>query len=173
MPTEISPKPTEKPGKNIRYNQTVSSLGIRYRDVKPGLTSQWFMFTPLDLSRDGQVVLDLIAANCSKVGTVTVNVQDGKLTVDYKVFGGVEAFDMGFALLPDLDSVTDVEAIDCSHFAFGQEISVADDLDGDDKVLLQVMGRVVYDFDDPRCPRFFGNGKTYQDFVDTLLPLME
>ena len=148
-------------------------MGIRYRDIKPGLTSKWYMFTPLDLTQDGVTELDLVAANASIIGTVTVTVQDGEVKVGYKLRGGVEVRSMGFAILPDLASVTDVDAIDCTRFAFDQDISIEDDLDGESLVLLQVMGRVDYNFNDYRYTRFHSDGKAYHELVDSLLPIVE
>ena len=156
-----------------RYNQTVTAKGIRYRDIKPGLTNKWFMFTPIDLNQNGVQTFDLLVANARRIGSVTVTVQDGKAVVNYRMFKTVDQLDMGFALLPDLDSVTDVEAIDYSRFAFGQEISVQDDLDGDALVLLQVMGHVNYDFEDGRYEQFSSVGKDYADYVNALKALMD
>ena len=156
-----------------RYEQTVCSLGIRYRDIRPGWTEKWYMFTPLDLSREGIITYDLIASNIHRVGAVTVAVSAGKAVISYTLNKGAEPVSMGFVLFHDLKSVEDPEHFDLSLFAFDREISIEKDLAGDERVLLQIMGTVNYDYTEERFPSFSGAGKEYQEFVSAALALMD
>ena len=156
-----------------RYDQSVCSLGIRFRDIKPELTKKWFMFTPVDLSQEGTKTVDLIAANITYAGKVTLRVQDGKVIVDYKVSWPMEKKDMAFTLLPDLDSVSSVDMDSMKVYTFGEEISIADDLNGDTSVLLYVLGHVNYDFQDARNEFFSPNGAKYRELVTELKALMD
>ena len=156
-----------------RYQQTVCSLGIRYRDIRPDWTEKWYMFTPLDLSRDGTVAYDLIASNIHRVGTVTVTVTAGKAMIGYTLNRGAELVSMGFTLFHDLKSVEDPEHFDLSRFSFDREISIEDDLSGDERVLLQIMGIINYDYTDDRFPLFSGSGREYQEFVSAAAALMD
>lgn len=156
-----------------RYNQSVCSLGIRFRDIKPELTKKWFMFTPIDLSKDGIQTIDLIAANITYAGKVTLQVQDGKVTVNYKVNWPMEKKDMAFTLLPDLASVSNVDMNSMKTYSFGEEISIADDLNGDTNVLLYMLGHVNYDFQDVRNELFVPHSAKYQKLVTELKDLMD
>ena len=154
-------------------NQTVSTLGIRFRDIQSSLTDKWYMFTPLDLSQDGVTDLDLIAANATIVGHVTVTVREGKVTVSYRAPYTLEIRDIGFALIPDLASVTDVEGMDRSAYAFDQEIDIENDLGGDTKVLLSVLGHVNFDAADERYQAFGRYAQAYKDQVEALKAIMD
>jgi hypothetical protein len=63
------------------------ALGPRLRDVWPQEISPWYRFMLLDLSRDGQTVLPLVAADSHQVGEVTAVVADGRFSVSYSLFG--------------------------------------------------------------------------------------
>ena len=157
----------------MRYNQTVCSLGIRFRDVNPNLTNKWFMFTPIDLSKDGTQTVDLIAANITYVGKATVKVSGDQVTVSYHLNWPVEIKDMQFALISNLDSVKDADIKTMKTYSFGQEISIANDLGGDTKVLLYVLGHINYDFKDASKELFIPNGAGYQKLVKQLQEIMD
>ena len=174
-PTEIAP-PTPTPApktEDRRTNQSVCSLGIRFRDIAPQLTSRWDMFTPLDLSQEGVQTLPLLAANVSEVGSVTVSVKDGTVTVTYKLHWPVEEVNMAFALVPDLASVTEVDIASMPRYAFGQPVSIQTDLNGDTRVLLYVLGHVNYDYLDPRTPQYSTSNTVYRQLVSDLEALMD
>jgi len=44
------------------YSMTACSLGLRFRDVSRK-TDKWYMFTPIDVSQNATMYLDLIAGN--------------------------------------------------------------------------------------------------------------
>ena len=102
-----------------RFNQSVCSRGIRFRDINPNLTNKWFMFTPIDLSKDGTQAIDLIAANITYAGKVTVEVNGDAVKVNYKLNHSMEKRDMAFTILPDLASVSSVELNDWPAYQFG------------------------------------------------------
>ena len=131
------------------------------------------MFTPLDLSQDGVQEIDLIAANITYVGKVTVTVSSGKVTVTDDVNHSVEKLNLQFTLLPDLASVTSADISAMKTYEFGQEISIADDLAGDTKVLLFVTGYVNYDFKDSGNELFRGSSVDYQQLVEQLKEIMD
>ena len=179
-----TPKPTEEttplptptpvpPTTDWRLHQSVCSLGIRFRDIAPQLTKEWDMFTPLDLSRDGEQTLPLLAANVNEVGDVTITVKNGTVTVTYKINWPAEELDMAFALLPDLSSVTKVDIASMPCYSFGQPVSIQNDLNGDTRVLLYVKGYVNYDYLDPRNPQYCTNNTVYPQLVSDLKALMD
>ncbi len=176
-PTEqptATPAPTALPqGTDWRFHQTVCSLGIRFRDIAPQLTREWDMFTPLDLSREGEQTLPLLAANVNEVGAVTIAVKNGAVTVTYKIKWPAEELDMAFALLPDLASVTEVNIASMPRFAFGQPVSIQNDLGGDTRVLLYVLGHVDYDYLDPQNLQYCTDNTVYPQMVSDWKALMD
>ena len=62
---------------------------------------------------------------------------------------------------------------DWPAYQFGKEISIANDLKGDTKVLLYVLGHVTYDFKDARNETFIPNDAKYQKLVVELKDLMD
>ena len=161
----------EPPKIETRQNQTVCGLGIRFRDIAPELTEKWYMFTPLDLSRDSSQSVSLIAGNIYRVGSVNVNVKDGKVTVTYSLNRTVDQRDLAFTLLPDLASVMDVENLNA--YAFDKEISIADDLGGDTSVLLYVLGHVDYEYGEMEYRMFYDTSAEYKDLVSQLKDMMD
>ena len=169
-----TPRPSAKPSDNPntwRYNQTLSSLGIRFRDAAPALTDTWHLFTPLDVSKDGETVIPLIAGGISQVGEVTVAVADGAVQIKYALYRGVELLDIGCALFHDLDRVDTVDMNRQKQYPFRQTIRIAEDLDGDTSLLLYVFGHVNYDFE--QQPIYRLNGPKSDAVVERLKQLMD
>ncbi len=152
--------PSSGGGKNWRRDQTVSSMGLRFRDVTPYLTDKWFMFTPLDLTREGSQVLPLIAANTSFVGSVTVNVSGGNVTVNYNLNSGVDLGDLNYTFFSGLDEVSSVEISPQDRLAFGEPVSIGEELDDAEIVLLYLSGHVSYNY--KKQPRFHPTGRDYR-----------
>lgn len=63
------------------------AMGARFRDAWPGLTTSWYRFALLDLSRDGVVERKLIAADAYWVGNLYAHVEQGRVWVSYTLFG--------------------------------------------------------------------------------------
>ena len=156
-----------------RFNQSVCSLGIRFRDIKPELTRKWYMFTPVDLSKNGTQNIDLIAANITYIGNVTIEVSGDTVTVKHHVSWPAEKRDMAFTLLHDLDSVNSVDIQNLPAYSFDQPISISKDLNGDTSVLLYVLGHVNYDFKDASNALFVPNDANYQKLATELRDLMD
>ncbi len=157
-----------------RYNCIVTSAGIRYQDVMPELTDEWFMFTPLDLSQEGTVSYDLIINNNRRCGTIDITVEDGKVTITYKTFYGVDMKDLAFTLLPDISSLEDLETIDYTAFSFENAIDIEKDLNGDTKVILQVMGHANADYSTNLPYAHLGsNDEKYQEMVEKMKEIMD
>ena len=169
-----TPRPSAKPSDNPntwRYNQTLSSLGIRFRDAAPALTDTWHLFTPLDVSKDGETVIPLIAGGISQVGDVTVTVADGAVQIKYALYRGVELLDIGCTLFHELNRIDTVDMEKQNQYPFRQPIRIAEDLNGDTSVLLYVFGHVNYDFE--QQPIYRLNGPKYDAVVERLKQLMD
>ncbi len=165
-----SAKPSDTPD-HWRYSQTLSSLGIRFRDAAPALTDKWHMFTPLDVSKDGETVIPLIAGGISQVGEVTVAVADGTVQIKFALYRGVELLDIGCTLFHDLNRIDTVDMKQQNQYPFRQSIRIAEDLGGDTSVLLYVFGHVNYDFE--QQPIYRLNGQEYDAAAERLKQLMD
>ena len=157
----------------ILYRMTASSIGPRFRDVREDLDA-WNMFTAIDLSVEGEQTFDLIAGNMHIIGEVTVLVENGYVTVTYKLNNEwrmtVETEFMTF-----LASLNDVETIDpeqLTGFAFGEPISIADQLNGDTKVLLYINNSCYY-YDNITGIGCFQDNSDYEALVEAQMAIMD
>lgn len=147
-------------------NNTVCSFGPQFREVSPRLTDLWYMFTPVDLSRDGTQTFDLIAGNMFVIGEVAVKVQNGKFQVDYHYNGPrIEIGREYFQIFSDYESIR-AQNLDDFHaqkrFSYGRAYSIADKLEGDTDVILFVCNTVTFK---KTTPGIFGYYSTNPDRV--------
>ncbi|MGI6694666.1 MAG: hypothetical protein ACOX6O_00285 [Christensenellales bacterium] len=142
---ETEEKPVPKVG--VYPNNTMCIMGPRLRDIAPGSTDKWYMVTPVDISQEGEQTFPLVASNIYRVGTATVAVKEGQLTVTYKTLKGVTVHSEYLAIYPDLETAVKQNAADLGGVSFkpGEPISISDDLAGDTSVLLLMCNRVTYD----------------------------
>ena len=153
-------------------NRTVTTAGIRFRD-EGDLTDEWYMFTPVDLSVDGEQTIDLIAANKHVIGTLTVNVADGKVTVTYEASKRVVMKRDFFTFFEDLASVTTLEESQLTGYTLGEAISIDEQLGGDTKVLLYFNGLALYREDARGLDSFPYATEAYKQHVEELKSLMD
>lgn len=128
---------------------TVSSFGPQFRVISPEFTKKWYMFTPVDLSRQGRQTFTLVGSNMWEVGEVHVDVYDDTVNVTYGYYHAdsdkmepVKEFitfykDYSKALQHDPDTTA-------SSFAFNKPFSIANDLGGDTKVLMFIRNNLSY-----------------------------
>ncbi len=161
---------------------TACSFGPAFRDVRPALTSKWYLFTPIDLTIQGRQTFEYIASNLYLIGEVYVDVYGDSVRVTYHNFydgygGNTTTLTEFYTFFHDLKSVTNVEpeTMGDPGFCFGQEISIAEDLDGDTNVLLFVRNRVTYrDYvtDSHKLTRFWPNLKERRDLRNQMMDMM-
>lgn len=164
-------------------DNTACSFGPAFRDVRPGLTDKWYLFTPVDLTRQGTQTFEYIASNLYLIGEVYVDVYGDTVRVTYHNFyeaqgGNTQTLTEYFTFFHDLRSVTNVEpeTMGDPGFRFGQSISIAGDLDGDTNVLLFVRNQVTYrDYvtDSHKLTRFWPNLKERRDLRNQMLAMMD
>ena len=131
-------------------NNTAGVIGISLRDQYPGLTDKWYHVLPVDLSRDGTQVFDLVASARYFLGKVNVTVNGDSVTVDYAYISSP----YGFEIYPKEECLawfrsageltTDYLANPTPNASFGQAISKERDLNGQDYALLFICNRVTY-----------------------------
>ncbi len=123
---------------------TVSSFGPQFRVLTPGLTKEWFMFTPINLAIQGRQAFTLVGGNMYEVGEVYVDVAGDMVTVSYMYYyeGATEKVKRGDEFLHFFHDYTSVTTVDykqiSSPFAYGRPFSITNDLGGDTNVLMFV-----------------------------------
>lgn len=162
-------KPTEKPAPNRRYyNMTVSSIGPRFKDISE-LTDKWHMFSVVDLSKDGVQTLDLIAGDVHKIGTVTLTVANGTVTVDYDLNAyPITEKAKFFTFFNDLKAIETIDTKELEGYEFGEAITLGEDTN----LILYVRMDVVYASDAKNVKKFYENSEEYTKLVEDMLKLM-
>ena len=159
----------------VTYIMTTCSKGIRFRDLENPVTDYWYMFTPIDLSVEGEQTFDLIAGNIHKIGTVTVLVQNGTVTVTYDIINtrDIEVYQEFLTFLPSLADVTELDFDNMTAFAYGEAISIEEQLGGDTKVLLVMRNLCIYTEGISGIEYFDFDGQEYLDYAEELKQLMD
>lgn len=136
-----------EPKEKIYYNNTVCAFGPQFRELSSNLTRDWYMFTPIDLSEDGEQRFDLIGGGMYVIGSVTVTVKDGEVTVDYAYNSrDVQPGREYFTFFADYDSVTreDLNRLP-KHYSYGKTYSIEEKLGGDTDVILFVCNTATFE----------------------------
>lgn len=157
------------------YDQnTVCSFGPQFREISRRITDEWYMFTPLDLSRDGTQTFDLIAGHMFVIGEVTVTVESGRFQVDYSYNSSqIEVGREYFQIFPDYESITfrDMENFHQNkRFSYGRSYSIADKLDGDTDVILFVCNTATFRDNTSGVTRYYS---THPDWVELREAMLE
>ena len=154
---------------------TASSQGLQFRNENPELTKKWYMFTPVDLSADGQQVIPIIASNIYKVGSITLKVADGAVTASNKFLKPIKPRSSFLTYFGNLGEVSRVEPEDLADVAlpFDEPVSIADQLQGDTRVLLYTHFVIDYHDDIDGLRHYGGNSKAFKALTLQLRSLMD
>ena len=162
-------------------NNTVCSFGPQFRDVAPGLTDLWYMFTPVDLSHDGTQTFELVGGNMYVLGQVSLTVAGDSVTVTYSTIKGknghiyMKSEYLNF--FKDFKSVTTVVPEELGEgFRFGEAISIQKDLGGDTNVLMFVRNVATFrNFvtDEILLRRYYKNYPSRVTLRNAMLELMD
>lgn len=156
---------------DVRMN--ACSIGPHFRDVSD-VTDKWYMFTPIDLSVDGIQTFDLIGGDMHVIGQVNVLVENGEVTVTYELANKwIKVKSEFLTFFGSLDDVNTVDSIELTGYAFGEPVSIADELGGDTKVLLYIHNGVVYDEMGMGIREFYHRNPEYLQYVEELKLLMD
>ena len=124
---------------------TMCVAGISLKDTY-GITDKWYNVVPVDLTKDGTQAFDLVASGMFLIGKANVTVADGNVTVTYGMPWG-----HGYIKEEVLNWFTSVDQITAefcdaptSAYAFGEPVSISEDLGGADVGLLFICNRVTY-----------------------------
>lgn len=146
-PTEgFHPQYTTPPTGIPGTGQNICSMGLYFRELKPQLTDEWFLFTPIELNKDGIQVYPLIASNAYEAGELTLTIENGQLLAEYHVLNGITVNDEFLTFFPNLSSVTtvDVQMLQGQELPFNQPIDIAATFGQDAKVILYMNNAVSF-----------------------------
>ena len=157
--------------------------GIWYPDntanvFGPQVEDSWQTYAVIDLTIQGEQTFDLVAAAEWKIGAVTITVDGDTMTVDYCMLEDANTCDVWDCINVDaehLNIFTDAAAIDMdaeSTFAFGEPISIANDLNGATTVCLYVKNQVDFPDFSPYVIHFWPNMEENQEIVETMEALL-
>lgn len=173
---------TEKMSRLVLNNNTVCAFGPRLRDsdiapvIYPNTTDVWYMFTPFDASKDGVQTYELVASNQYIVGSLTLTIRDGQLTVDYKL-ADTSNFNITLEFFTVLHSITDIsqyepEQLLALNMIKGRPIDLAETFGEDTNLVLYFCSRCNYSYSNRYTP-FAENTKLHQDLRRTMISLMD
>ncbi len=160
----------------LMKNNTMCALGICLRDA--GVEGDlWYMFTPFDASKDGVYTYPLVASNLFTVGTVTLNIRDGKAAVNYHVDDPeLKMVTEFFTILPSIDAIRVYEPEELKA-AYGMNAGQWIDLKaffGEDEALVLYMNcRVTYTYNAKYMTTLRYESESIQRRVDEMKALMD
>lgn len=171
------PAVTQPPETHRGGGKYLTGEGPLFLSFRRDLTDNPLMFTPMDLSLDGEYRFPLIGSTMQVVGEAKAEVRSGMATITYSLFGGVQINREKefFTFFPDIRSVKTIvpEKLQDVKMAFGIPYSVASWLGSDQKVLLYINCPVSYDAGQAGLQPFSLQDQGYLAHLSALLPLMD
>ncbi len=172
---KVTPKPAQKPKSDS--GQYMTSEGPLFLSFRSDLADELYMFTPMDLSLDGEYRFPLVGSSQQVVGDAKVAVQNGMAIVTYLLVNGVsvDEEDEFFTFFPDIRSVPSVypSKLQSVRLRFGIPYSVANWLNSDSKVLLYINCQVSYKTSLKGLTPFSFDAAGYIERIMELIPIMD
>lgn len=141
-----TPKPTNR--QSSGGGKYLTSEGPLFLSFRRNLTDEYYMFTPMDLSVDGEYRFPLVGSTSQVVGEAKIKVISGLTIVTYSLIDGVKLNerDEFFTFFPDIRSVETVKPSQLKDvkLEFGVPYSVTSWLDSDSSVLLYINCPISY-----------------------------
>ena len=178
-PAPVTPEEAKPEGKKTSKaaGGRMTSEGPMFSSFHMGLTDEPYMFTPVDLSNDGEYRFALIGDFAWVVGEVQVLVRSGMTIVTCIPRDGVAVDEKNafFTFFPDIGSVQTIDPAKLKdvRLSFGMPYAVPALLRTDAKVLLYVNCPVSYQKDRADLAPFSVQDPGYLDRMTALLPLMD
>ncbi len=159
-------------------NNTICVAGLTLKEADPSLPDKWYNVLPVDLTKDGRSVYQLVISNMFYIGEVYVDVWGDEVTVscalvDSTAVQPLQSYGRWFTSLGDITS-TSIEATE-GGFIFGEPLSIAEDLGGADTALLFIRSKATYyqPFKDgTTLTRYWRNRTEWKEFREGLQELM-
>lgn len=159
-------------------NNTICVAGLTLQEADASLPDKWYNVLPVDLTRDGRQVYQLMISNMFLIGRVYVDVWGDEVTVSVSLLdsGAVRPLSWYGRWFTSLSDVTgaSIESTE-GGFPFGQPLSISEDLGGADTALLFIRGKASYyqPFrDGTPLTRYWRNKDEWKEFRQGLQELM-
>ena len=170
----------EKIPKRTYANNTMCAMGPRLRDVdlSPNPNSEmWYMFTPVDVFMDGVQVYDLVASNLYTVGTMTVTIKDGFMTVEYELNDNVN-IDVELEFYTVVSSMSELseyepEKLLSYRLPVGQPINLEEKFGDDTNLVIYFCSRIDYKFNPTTMHSLIYDSLKNQKLIKHMLSLMD
>ncbi len=133
------------PANTKYYGNTISLAGARVRDLKSGITNDWCMVAPIDLTVNGKTEIAVVATNKYVVGKLVATVKDGFVTFTLELNKAVDAGNVFFTLFGSIDEITTIDTKSLTSYSLNKAYDIANELGGATKVLAFLDAEVDYD----------------------------
>lgn len=174
------PKATPKPATTAKPKpksvaKTVTTLGPLFASFRGELTRGDEMFSPMDLSQDGDYFFSLVTNDQQIVGELKVTVRKGLVTARPLVTSGVTLKNGILTFFDDIESIRSIKPnrLSSVDLPFNKPINVQKRLKTDEKVLLYLNCPVSFKANTPGLSPFSFEDESYLEQVDQMLLLME
>ncbi len=124
------------PYEEIYYKNTLSTAGVRVRDITQGVTTDWHMVAPIDLTRDGRYDVGIVGTNKFVVGTLSATVKNGSVTFDLKLNYDVVVVSEFLTVFTDVTMISSLESNFNTPFSFGRAYDIAGTFDGAEMIFV-------------------------------------
>lgn len=151
----------------------VTGFGLYAQELRPKLTDQWYMLTPVDLGAEGILSYPLVGQNAHIVGSMMISVQAGALRVDLQPLPGVAITRQLVTFFDNLDDIKTLhpDLLMGQGVRTGENISIADKFGQDRKVLLYVNLLADYDTNGQGIAAFMPDQHRF--FMQNLMSLLD
>ena len=167
----------EKIPRKTMANNTICAFGPRLRDVSlyPYNTNQWYMFTPFDASQDGRQTYDLVATNRYIVGTLTIDIRNGEMTIDYQLSSNTVDITLEFFTV--LNKIGDIHEYEPENLlplrmSVRRPINLQETFGDDRNLVLYFCSRANYTYSNRFKPLDY-NSFAHQQLVKKMLEIMD
>lgn len=171
---KATPRVTAKPQPKT-VAKTVTTLGPLFASFRGELTRGDEMFSPMDLSQDGDYFFSLVTNDQQIVGELKVTVRKGMVTARPLVTSGVTLKNGILTFFDDIASVRSIKPnrLSSVNLPFNKPINVQSRLKTDEKVLLYLNCPVSFKANTPGLSPFSFEDESYLEQVDQMILLME
>ncbi|HHU03368.1 MAG TPA: hypothetical protein GXZ91_09635 [Christensenellaceae bacterium] len=165
-------KPKTKVPKSGKFVTSEGPLFIMFRD---DLTKGYEMFTPMDLSFDGDYVFLLVSNAMHTVGELIVTIRQGMVTVSPQMYPGVKIKDGILTFFEDISSVSTIKPSKLKKvdIPFDMPVNVMSRLGVDNYVLMYINCPVSYKRNSEYITPFSLEDEYYLERMYELIDLMD
>ena len=179
VPEDKTPKVPVNPGKPKTKvpssGSFVTSEGPLFIMFRDDLTNGYEMFTPMDLSFDGEYVFPLVSNAMHTVGELIVTIRQGMVTVSPQMYPGVKIKDGILTFFEDISSVSTIKPSKLKKvdIPFDMPLNVMSRLGVDNYVLMYINCPVSYKRNSEYITPFSLEDEYYLERMYELIDLMD